>query len=102
MITLTVKKAEGINKVKGLIGDRKPSPILLETRFGIHTFGVRFPIDILILDNANHVKYIKESLRPNAIFFWNPRYKTVIELPENTIREKKIRINTEIKLTVSL
>jgi hypothetical protein len=55
VITLRVKILTGIESVLGLMGNKKPGSVFFNTRFGIHTFGVRFPIDILILDKDNKV-----------------------------------------------
>lgn len=80
-----------IDKMRGLIGTDKAEPVLLKTRFGIHTFGVRFPIDVLILDGQNTVAITKENLRPNRIFVWPWKYDTVIELPAGEIKKQKIK-----------
>lgn len=87
-------------KTIGLIGAKKPWPILFKTRFGIHTFGVKFPLDIVILDKNNSVACCKSSLQPNRLFFWNPLFDTVIELPEGTIEKKKIKKGNQIEIFV--
>jgi uncharacterized membrane protein (UPF0127 family) len=78
-------------KSKGLIGDLKINPIYFETRWGIHTFGIKSEIDVLILDNNNKTAVIKESLKPNRVFMWNPRFKKVLELPAGQIRKLGIK-----------
>lgn len=78
--------------------EKTPRAVYFETRFGIHTFGLKFPIDILILDKSNKIKIIKENFNPNKILFWNPIFKRVIELPEGTIKNKKILANDEVKI----
>lgn len=78
------------NRAKGLIGETRAKNILLKTRFGIHTFGVKFPIDVVILDKRNCAVRLKEQLKPNSFFFWPIRYNTVLELPSQTIKEQKI------------
>jgi uncharacterized protein len=84
------------NKTKGLIGTKKANPVYFETRWGIHTFGMKYPIDVLILDNNNLVIKTKEVLKPNKIWIWNPKYNKVIELPAGEINQKKIVYRTEI------
>ncbi len=102
-MVLFVKKAENIKeKIIGLIGKDKPQTLMIKTRFGIHTFGLKFPIDVLILDKFNKVVLIKNNLAPNKIFVWNPKYESVIELPNGTIEKKEIKINDEISLKESL
>lgn len=85
---IKAKVARGFReKTVGLIGKRKPYPLLIQTRFGIHTFGLRFPIDVLVLDKQSRIVNLKESLNPNRIFVWHPKHNTVIELPKGTINK---------------
>lgn len=98
MIVLNVKKLNTLQeKTIGLIGAASICPVYFTTRWGIHTFGVLFPIDILILDNNYHVALLTQ-LRPNNIFMWNPRYKHVIELPAGEISKKNITVGKSIQL----
>ncbi|MDP2637781.1 MAG: DUF192 domain-containing protein [Candidatus Levybacteria bacterium] len=99
MITLLVKEAKNIKeKVRGLIGREKPDSLMIKTHFGIHTFGLKFPIDVLILNDKNEVMSLKKNLLPNRIFLWNPLYEKVIELPICTIEKKKIKTSSKIEL----
>lgn len=103
MITLFVKKARNLKeKVIGIIGKDKPTSLLIKTRFGIHTFGLKYPIDVLILDKCNKIVSLKKNLMPGRIFLWNPTYDKVLEAPVGTIDKKKIKINDEIFLKVFL
>lgn len=98
MISIPVREARNLReKIIGLIG-AKPYALLIKTHFGIHTFGLKFPIDVLILDNQNKVVSIKKNLKPKRIFIWNPLFEKVIELPQGTIDKKKIRINDDVNL----
>lgn len=92
MIFIKVKGANSIlEKSIGLIGKSKPHPLFITTRFGIHTFGVRFPIDVVILNGENKVVTVKQGLKPCRFFFWNIKYDKVLELPFGTIQSKKIK-----------
>lgn len=95
---LKVKKLHGFSKVKGLIGKKTAESIYFQTRFGIHTFGLQFLIDVVILDKHNRVVKLKQNLKPNRIFFWNPLYSNVIELPSGTIKLMKITVGQTITL----
>ena len=68
-------------KSRGLIGSDGTHGIYLKTRWGIHTFGMTFPIDVVVLNKEWTVVQIKKNLKPNTIFFWNPRYADIIEVP---------------------
>ncbi len=99
MITLSVTRAKTLSqKTFGLIGKRKPYPFLLRTRYGIHTFGLFFPIDVLILDKNNMVVSMKKKLFPFSFFFYNPIFDTVVELPIGIIDSKKIKLGDRIIL----
>jgi len=95
---LDVQKIPWFLSWKGLLG-QQPKPILLHTRFGIHTFGMRCPIDVVILDKFGTVRKMQHNLRPNRLFFWNPLYDIVVELPAGTIQEKGIKIGSHVSLT---
>lgn len=99
MTTIYVKEAKNLKeKIQGLIGKDKAQTIMIKTHFGIHTFGLKFPIDVLILNNENKVVSMKENLKPNRIFLWNPIYERVIELPSGTIEKKAIKIKSSVRL----
>lgn len=95
---LVVQKIPWYLSWKGLLLRKKTHPILFHTRFGIHTFGMQFPVDVLILDKKNIVRKIKQNLVPNRLFFWNPIYDTVIELPNGTIQKQKLTVEKTIEL----
>lgn len=76
----------------GLILHKKPTTMIFQTRFGIHTFFMRYPIDVLILDNQHRVAAMKKNLKPNRIFLWNYQYEIVIELPQGTVERTKTKI----------
>lgn len=95
---LTVKPISGLAKITGLMFRDKPQAIFFTTRFGIHTFGLKYPIDIVILDDQNRARIIKSALLPNKIFFWNPRHSQVLELPEGTVNKQKIKLGDRVRL----
>lgn len=91
---LTSIKDRGI----GLIGKRKAVPVMFITRFGIHTMGMKFPVDAIVLDKSDRVVKMIESLPPNRFFIWPIKYNKVLELPAGFIKLHKINIGEQIKL----
>jgi uncharacterized membrane protein (UPF0127 family) len=85
-------------KTVGLTSFSNPHTLILSTRFGIHTFGMKFPIDVLILNTSNNVVAMKKNLTPNRLFLWNPKYATVIELPEGKIKASQTTIGDQIEM----
>lgn len=99
MITIKVRKANFIGQIVGLLDRNTKEPLLLKTRFGIHTFGMKFPIDVIILNKSYKVMDLRQNLKPNRIFVWNPRYFIVLELPGGTIKKNHIWRNDVILVT---
>lgn len=99
MMTLQVKFLRtDWEKTKGLVGAKTIYPVTFTTRWGIHTFGVLSPIDVLILDDNNKVMTCIKNLTPNRLFFWNPKYEIIVELPAGTIARKHIAIGDQLSL----
>lgn len=99
MISSNVKIAQTFwDKIKGLLGKTSPICLIIKTRFGIHTFGMKFPIDVIVLSNTNKVIKTKKHLEPNRIFVWNIKYSTVIELPSGTINHTNTKIGDIIEI----
>lgn len=102
MHQLKVKTAKNFwEKTVGLIGASKPYCLFLQTRFGIHTLGVKFPIDILVLDKNKQVVCCRENLKPNRLFFWNPIHCNILELPAETIKQLKIKRGDRVEVIES-
>lgn len=100
MMTIKVTKAKNIfEATRGLTGKTEIEPLLLQTRFGIHTFGMRVPIDVVILNSKHEIVTVKENLKPNRIFFWKPIYNSVLELPEGTIQRLNLKKHAKLQLT---
>ncbi len=97
---LKVKKLTSFKeRSKGLIGAHSPTPVYFKTRWGIHTFFMKYPLDIVIADNSFNVIKIKEHLKPNRIYIWNPKFFNVFELPIGTIEKEKIAIGATITMS---
>jgi len=88
------------NKSKGLINSKTPETVVFYTRFGIHTFGVKYPIDVIITDNKFRVVAIKVNLQPNRVFLWNPKGNLVIELENGTVTKSKTEINDLLEINL--
>lgn len=86
------------DRLLGLIPYQKAFPVLFYTRFGIHTFGMKFPIDVIVLDKENCVVKMSQNLKPGSVFFWNPKYNRVLELPAGFIKAKKQTCEAKLNL----
>src|SRR2546427_7501338 len=73
----------GLTRIVGLLGERElPSGdgLLIVPSQGVHTWGMRFAIDVIVLDGAWTVIAIRRELRPFRMtrVFW--RGAAVLEL----------------------
>lgn len=99
MKKLKVKKLDTwTEKLIGLIGKDKAVAVFFTTRWGIHTFFMKFPIDVVILDKKDSVVFMKEHVGPGRILMWNPIYCRVLELPAGSIKRKEIKMADCVKL----
>lgn len=83
------------DRLFGLLDPKNPRFLIIKTHFGIHSFFMGEPIDVVLLDDSYKVKKLK-SLHPYRLFFYNPIYSVVIEMPEKTIKKLGIRLNDKI------
>ncbi|MDP3974732.1 MAG: DUF192 domain-containing protein [Candidatus Jorgensenbacteria bacterium] len=85
-------------KSKGLLTSVADSALFFRTRWGIHTFGMKFPIDCLVMNDDMKIVALRTNFEPRRFFFWNPRYRNVLELPAGALA----RTDTEVGDTVEL
>ncbi len=90
-----LKLTNSRDKALGKIKYRKEN-IFFQTRFGIHTFGIKEPIDIFVLDNKLNVVKIKKELKPQRFFFWNIKYNNILEI--NSDIKENLKIGDTIHL----
>lgn len=84
----------------GLIIDRAHM-ILPPMRMGIHTIGMRFPIDVAFVDPTGRNLRMIHSMQPYRIspLVWN--CTIVFEMPEGALRESGTQVGDQIALIAS-
>ena len=65
---------------------------------GVHTLGMRFPIDVVYLTKDNVVLHLEHGLRPWRFAPIRMRAASVLELPENTVRSTGTTIGDELEI----
>lgn len=78
------RAASPLRRMVGLLG--RPSlaegqALVIEPARQVHTFGLRFPIDVLFVDADWRVVHVVPELRPRRVTKWVARARRVIELP---------------------
>lgn len=85
------------DKTFGLLKKSNSRSLLFKTRFGVHTFFLKEPIDIIILGNKYQVIKAK-TVRPNSLFFYNPIYFRVLELSKGIVKKSHTKIGDQIAI----
>jgi len=91
-------------RLRGLIGysDFEPGEgLLLMGTQGIHTLGMRFPIDTLFLDEDGRVIHLIHSLKPFRVSPFFKHSAMVLELPAGILQETRTRLGDGIEVTVA-
>lgn len=65
---------------------------------GVHTFAMRFPIDVVYLDIEKKVVYLEENLLPWRVAPVRLRAASVLELPGSTLGATQTAIGDEIEI----
>jgi uncharacterized membrane protein (UPF0127 family) len=87
-------------RLKGLMFTKSlPTGFCLHIRpcRSVHTFFMRYTIDILYLDAKNNIIGAEANLKPGKLGASYPNSVSVIELPEGTIQQKDIRIGQAVR-----
>ena len=97
LITAKAKMAHStLDRALGLLKPGCPSFLVIKTRWGIHTFFLKTDIDVLVLGKNNTVKALCAGLKPYRFYFYPPWYRTVVEMPPQTISRFGIRLGDKI------
>lgn len=102
IISSDLKTASSLlDKIFGLLKANNPRSLLFKTRFGVHTLGLKEPIDILVLNKNLKVVKLREKVLPNRLFFWSPCFDQVIELPEHYIKKSLTEVGDYLEIVSS-
>lgn len=65
---------------------------------GVHTFAMRFPIDVVYLDRERIVIHIEEELKPWRMAAIRVRAASVLELPIGTVRDSRTALGDQVDI----
>jgi len=86
---LMLKDAANFKKGKGLW--------IVPSR-GVHTFAMRFPIDVIYLDKAKRVVHLEPGLKPWRMAAVKLQAASVLELPGDTLGASGTTIGDELEI----
>jgi len=104
-LATTVKKADNfLTRLVGLLRRRSLGPeeaLWLVPSKGVHTVGMRFPIDIIFLDRSNRVIDFVSGLAPNRFSRLHASAHSVLELPRGSIQKSSTEVGDEVEITLA-
>jgi hypothetical protein len=90
------------SRMKGLLGRRSlpaGEGLLIRPCKSIHTFGMKFPIDVLFLDAHSTVIAALPDMKPGRISSFYAAATSVIELPAGTIEQSSTQPGDTVALS---
>jgi uncharacterized protein len=91
-------------RVKGLIGRHtlaEDEGLWLSPCNGIHTFGVAFPIDVVVLDKAGQILRVAAALPPRRVLLPVHRGYSVVELAAGAAERAGLGVGDMVRLDVA-
>jgi uncharacterized protein len=88
-------------RMKGLLGKKllpQGEALWIKPCFSVHSFLMKFPIDVIFLDNRNQVVAVVNNLTPNRLTRLYPQSSSVLELPIGTIDASNTAIGDKIDI----
>lgn len=91
------------SRLRGLVGKtasdfQQESGLWIVPCHGVHTLGMRFPIDVIYLDRDRVVVHLESALPPWRFAPVRLKAASVLELPENTIRSTGTTIGDQLEI----
>jgi hypothetical protein len=88
-------------RLRGLLGRSsldQGSGLVLRPTNSIHSFFMKFPIDVLFLDRSARVLHVMGDMRPNRISPLVRHAHTVVELPVGAIAASRTATGDQLRL----
>jgi protein-S-isoprenylcysteine O-methyltransferase Ste14/uncharacterized membrane protein (UPF0127 family) len=103
-LTYRVSAASSLlTRLAGLIGTYPPDRekgLYITPCNGVHTFGMRYPVDIAFLNSEKRVVRLIRGLRPNRMTGIIRSAKSALEFPSDTLAEGDIRVGDVLRIKV--
>lgn len=77
---------------------RRGQGLWISPSHGVHTFAMRFPIDVVYLDRERVIIHVEEELKPWRLAAVRIQATSVLELPSGTIRESKTVLGDQVDI----
>ena len=90
-------------RMKGLLGQTSEDfpagkGLWITPSQGVHTIGMKFPIDVVYLDKGHRVIHLSHSLPPFRIAAMKFKARSVIELPAGTLAQTQTSVGDVLEI----
>lgn len=75
--------------------------LVIEPNSSVHTFWMRFPIDVIFVDKSDRVVGLVPDLRPNRPYAGARSATRTIELPVGTIAASQTQMGDQLELLLA-
>src|SRR6266511_6480914 len=104
-LATTVRKADHfLTRLVGLLRRNKLGPeeaLWLIPSKGVHTIGMKFPIDVIFLDQSNKVVATACGMPPYRLSRVHLKARSVLELPPGTIQKSTTIVGDQLELLLA-
>ena len=92
------------SRMKGLLGHTSESftagkGLWITPSQGVHTIGMKFPIDVVYLDKGHRVIHLSHSLAPFRIAAIKFKARSVVELPAGTLAQTQTSVGDVLEIS---
>ena len=84
----------------GTVPSREPRGLFIAPCTGVHTFGMRYPIDVVFLDAEGKVVRIIRHLVPNRLTGGIASARSALEFASGILAEGEIRVGDKLRIGV--
>ena len=100
-----VRKADNfLTRLIGLLKRTQLGPeeaLWLMPSKGIHTIGMKFPIDVVFLNKRNEVVAVLSGMLPHRVSAIHLKSYSVIELPSGTIKKSRTEVGDQLEISLA-
>ena len=95
------------SRLRGLMGKNTEnfpagSALWIVPSHGVHTFAMRFPIDVIYLDANKLVVHVEENLKPWRVAPVSLQATSVLEFPGDTLKPSGTIVGDQIEIAVGV
>ncbi len=90
------------SRLRGLLGRPALEPgegLLIVPSRGVHMYGMRFPLDVLLIDDQRQVRRLYPNLKPGQSTGMHRGVRYALELPVGTIADSMTQEGDELEWT---